>query len=297
LGALPVVAYVAWGLNTMSVKLITRTFGLACLGLLLFTYTASAQEDGANPETALNAEPFLVSTEDLVKVPEEFHRQEIPYETLHPPGTLIVDTPNRFLYFVLSGERAIRYGIGVGRDGFDWAGTARIGRKAPWPNWYPPKAMVARDPFAAKWARGMPGGPKNPLGARALYLYANGADTLYRIHGTNQPASIGHAVSSGCVRMLNVDIIDLYDRVDAGSKVVVIAAPRETTIVARSQPPRQKVEKSVRKKPGTSFASIERFSLRHLRSSSGGVTKRAARKSSIVRKTNFNLSKSKLVSR
>jgi lipoprotein-anchoring transpeptidase ErfK/SrfK len=281
----------------MSVKLITRTFGLACLGLLLFAYTASAREGGVNLGTELNTEPFLVSTEDLTKVPEEFHRQEVLYETLHPPGTLIVDTPNRFLYFIMGEGRAIRYGIGVGRDGFDWAGTAQIGRKAPWPNWYPPKAMVARDPFAAKWARGMPGGPKNPLGARALYLYANGADTLYRIHGTNQPASIGHAVSSGCVRMLNVDIIDLYDRVDAGSKVVVMAAPRETITVARAQPQRQNVRKSVRKKPSMSFASLERFSLRHLRNSSDGATKRTSRKSSIVRKKNFNLSKSKLVSR
>ncbi len=120
------------------------------------------------------------------------------------------------------GGKAIRYGIGVGRQGFSWSGTAVIKRKAKWPTWTPPAAMVARDDFAAQWAGGMPGGPKNPLGARALYLYQGNVDTLYRIHGTFAPSSIGKAVSSGCIRMINSDVADLYDRIPVGTKVVVV---------------------------------------------------------------------------
>jgi hypothetical protein len=187
----------------------------------------------------------------------------------------------------------MRYGIGVGRDGFQWAGTAEIGRKALWPSWFPPPAMVARDPFAAKWARGMPGGSKNPLGARALYLYANGADTLFRIHGTNQPKSIGHAVSSGCVRMLNMDVIDLYDKVTVGTKVVVIAPPREPSRVASAKTQKRR---TVAKKPKPSIASLERFDAR-LAGNTRKAVKKKAFKMPIVRKTNFNLKKSTLALR
>jgi lipoprotein-anchoring transpeptidase ErfK/SrfK len=116
----------------------------------------------------------------------------------------------------------MRYGIGVGRQGFSWSGEARIQHKAKWPRWTPPASMVKRDKFAAKWAQGMPGGPKNPLGARALYLFQGGVDTLYRIHGTFVPSSIGKAVSSGCIRMLNVDVADLYERVSLGTRVIVL---------------------------------------------------------------------------
>jgi lipoprotein-anchoring transpeptidase ErfK/SrfK len=136
----------------------------------------------------------------------------------------VVNTPERRLYYVLGGGRALRYGIGVGREGLALRGNATVGRKAEWPNWTPTANMIRRDPRNLQFASGVPGGPTNPLGARALYLYRNGRDTMFRIHGTNQPRSIGQAMSSGCVRMLNHDVIDLYDRVPTGSRVVVIQA-------------------------------------------------------------------------
>src|SRR5262249_52899179 len=129
--------------------------------------------------------------------------------------------------------RAIRYGIGVGREGFAWSGAATVKSKQEWPKWFPPADMMARDPRAAPWADGMPGGLQNPLGARALYLWQGDKDTLYRIHGTNEPWSIGRAGSSGCIRMFNQDVIDLYDRVPEGSRVVVLPAP-STISEARS---------------------------------------------------------------
>lgn len=140
----------------------------------------------------------------------------------YPPGSIVVDTRKKFLYFVQANGIAVRYGIGVGRQGFSWSGTAVIKRKAKWPTWTPPAEMVARDEFAAEWAGGMPGGPKNPLGARALYLFQGNVDTLYRIHGTFAPSSIGKAVSSGCIRLINADIADLYNRVAIGARVVVL---------------------------------------------------------------------------
>ncbi|HEX7110055.1 MAG TPA: L,D-transpeptidase [Aestuariivirga sp.] len=159
---------------------------------------------------------------NLKKIPAPFRKQLVNYPGSEWPGTLIVDPEHRHLYHVLENQQAIRYGVGVGREGFSWAGEAKIGMKRRWPRWLPPVEMVERDEKAAKWVNGMPGGPENPLGARALYLYANGADTLYRIHGTNDPSSIGKAMSSGCIRLLNQDIADLYLRVPVGSKVVVL---------------------------------------------------------------------------
>ncbi len=147
----------------------------------------------------------------------------VRYVSDEKPGTIIIDTRRRYLYLILGHDKAKRYGIGVGRAGFQWSGVAKIGRKAEWPDWYPPKEMIERE--LKKYGRQLPekmdGGPKNPLGARAMYLYANGRDTLYRIHGTNQPWTIGRAVSSGCIRMRNEDVIDLYKRVSVGAKVIV----------------------------------------------------------------------------
>jgi lipoprotein-anchoring transpeptidase ErfK/SrfK len=145
----------------------------------------------------------------------------VPFRTKEPPGTIIISTRKRRLFYVLGDGTAISYGVGVGRFGFTWRGVAKIGRKAEWPAWHPPAEMVERDPLAAKYADGMPGGPDNPLGARALYLYAGNRDTLYRIHGTREPWSIGLAVSSGCIRMLNEEVIDLYKRVKIGTRVLV----------------------------------------------------------------------------
>ena len=148
------------------------------------------------------------------ELPYEYRRQPVSYRTTQPPGTLIIDTSQRFLYLVQTPTRAMRYGIGVGRDGFTWSGILRVSRKAEWPDWTPPPEMIKRQPYLPRW---MAGGPGNPMGARALYL----GQTVYRIHGTNAPNTIGHAVSSGCFRLVNSEIEDLYERVPVGAKVVV----------------------------------------------------------------------------
>jgi len=144
-------------------------------------------------------------------------RQIVEYRTGEAPGTVIIDTPHTYLYYVLGNGRAVRYGIGVGRDGFTWSGTQTISRKAEWPDWTPPADMLARQPYLPRF---MAGGPQNPLGARAMYL----GGTMYRIHGTNAPATIGGRVSSGCIRLTNEDVIDLYGRVNVGTKVIVLPA-------------------------------------------------------------------------
>jgi len=155
--------------------------------------------------------------------PQSSRGREITgFKTSEAPGTIIIETSEHRLYLVLPGGKAMRYSVGVGRDGFGWQGTARIARRALWPEWHPPRDMIER---AAAQSRFLPysldGGKLNPLGARALYLYQGARDTLYRIHGTNEPRSIGRSVSSGCIRMLNEDVIDLYDRVGIGTKVIV----------------------------------------------------------------------------
>lgn len=173
---------------------------------------------------ALDGEAFPVPAINIRRLNPKYLRQEVSYQTAESAGTIIVDPQNYFLYLVLPNERALRYGVGVGREGFGWSGTATILRKAEWPTWTPPAEMIARDPSAAPWAKGMPGGPRNPLGARAMYLFQNGRDTLYRIHGTTEPLSIGMSMSSGCIRLLNQDVIDLYRRVPTGSRVVILSS-------------------------------------------------------------------------
>ena len=153
------------------------------------------------------------------ELPARFKRQIVSYSTREAPGTVIIDTPNTYLYFVVGNGQAIRYGIGVGRDGFTWSGTQSITRKAEWPDWVPPPEMIHRQPYLPRL---MAGGPGNPLGARALYL----GGTVYRIHGTNAPQSIGTHVSSGCIRLTNQDVTDLYSRVSVGTKVVVLPMER-----------------------------------------------------------------------
>src|SRR5689334_22755553 len=151
-------------------------------------------------------------------------KEIVPFKTKEAPGTVIINTGERRLYYVLASGRAIRYGIGVGRQGFEWSGVAQIGFMRSWPEWHPPKEMIARElrQYGRRLPDVMPGGPENPLGARALYLYQGNRDTLYRIHGTNAPQTIGQAMSSGCIRMLNEEVIDLHDRVRIGTKVIVI---------------------------------------------------------------------------
>jgi lipoprotein-anchoring transpeptidase ErfK/SrfK len=167
-------------------------------------------------------EPFPIFALDAQEVEYRFRKSEVAFESNEEPGTIVVDSHKMFLYFLLGGDRAIRYGVGVGRQGSSWSGTAVIKRKATWPTWTPTPDQLAHHAAYAKWSKGMPGGTGNPLGARALYLFQGDVDTLYRIHGTEVPSSIGHAVSSGCIRMINMDVADLYDRVDIGTRVVVL---------------------------------------------------------------------------
>jgi lipoprotein-anchoring transpeptidase ErfK/SrfK len=163
-----------------------------------------------------------VAAVDPADLRSEYVRQLVDFKGSESPGTIVVDPRNRFLYLVMENGKALRYGVGVGKAGLGFTGKANVGRKAAWPHWTPTPNMIHREPDRyAKWARGMEGGAANPLGARALYLYKDSKDTLFRIHGTNEPKTIGHAVSSGCIRMLNQDVIDLYSRVPIGANVVV----------------------------------------------------------------------------
>jgi lipoprotein-anchoring transpeptidase ErfK/SrfK len=158
----------------------------------------------------------------IYKVPSEFRRKIVRYETDEKPGTIIVNTTEHHLYFILPDGKAVRYGIGVGREGFEWHGTAHIALKREWPRWTPPAPMIKRQPELAKFRNGMDPGLMNPLGARALYLFNKGGDSGYRLHGSPEWNSIGHNVSSGCIRLMNQDIIDLYDRAEIGAKVIVM---------------------------------------------------------------------------
>jgi lipoprotein-anchoring transpeptidase ErfK/SrfK len=177
-----------------------------------------------------NGEPFPVPAFRLSDVDPAYLRKSIYYPTDEPPGTIVIDPQRRFLYLVEGGGRAIRYGVGVGRTGFEWSGTATVHNKQEWPDWYPPKEMIDRQPELRKVMSelqsgvGMHGGPRNPLGARALYLWQGNKDTLYRIHGTVEPWTIGKNVSSGCIRMINQDVMDLYQRTPMGARVVVLSS-------------------------------------------------------------------------
>lgn len=207
--------------------------------LMLTTLLASSGPALASPPPLARGddeEQFPISADDVKKVPRRFRRKKIDFVSIEAPGSIIIDTGAKYLYFVLGNDRAIRYGIGVGREGFEWSGEATVHHRGKWPRWTPPKQMVERDPLAARWKDGMPGGPQNPLGARALYLYQGSVDTLYRIHGTFQPESIGKALSSGCIRLINADIADLYGRVKIGAKVVVL--PGLPDAVAEKAPKR-----------------------------------------------------------
>ncbi|MEP2847357.1 MAG: L,D-transpeptidase [Alphaproteobacteria bacterium] len=223
-----------------------RLFCVAALGALVAVSgcTASNMTKDGEPIDPLvvamyapvEGEPFRVPAVPIAKVDPKLYRQTVttPPTISAEPGTIVVDPYEKFLYLVQEGGQSIRYGIGVGKQGFAWSGTAEIHDKQHWPKWFPPQEMQERDEYAAQFPDGMDGGPKNPLGSRAVYLYegecnANNLrtpscrDTLYRIHATNEPLSIGKAVSSGCIRMWNQDGIDLYDRVALGTKVVVLS--------------------------------------------------------------------------
>lgn len=170
----------------------------------------------------LPSERFPLPAVDLRHVDPVYLRRFGDYKTNERPGTIIVDTANRVLFWTIPEGKAIRYGIGIGRAGFSWSGRAIINHKKQWPTWTPPSEMITRQPELEQWRQGMPPGLGNPLGARALYIFNDGADTLYRLHGTSDPISIGKAVSSGCVRLLHHDVIDLYNRVPNHTPIVVI---------------------------------------------------------------------------
>lgn len=203
---------------------------LATLALAGCASTASrpaAQPDLPSAEALrlygpLPDERFPIPAARIDRLDPRYYRQVVDDPTGARPGTVVVDTPNRFLYWVLEGGRAMRYGVGIGRDGFTWGGSGSIAYKRAWPRWTPPAEMIARQPELERYRNGMEPGLGNPLGARALYIFQNGRDTLYRLHGTMEAETIGKAVSSGCVRLLSQDIIDLYERVPSGSPIRVL---------------------------------------------------------------------------
>lgn len=176
------------------------------------------------------ADKFPISAVDVSQISPTYLRREVAYQSPYPAGTVVIDPAAHFLYLIQPGGTAMRYGVGVGKEGFGWSGVATINSKQEWPDWYPPKEMIQRRPdIQAQLTKlqggdGVPGGLSNPLGARAMYLWQDGKDTLYRIHGTLEPETIGTNVSSGCIRMINQDAIDLYERVGVGTKVVVLGS-------------------------------------------------------------------------
>ncbi len=192
-----------------------------------FDDASAAEEEYFDPDLLPPPESeidYPVEMVDPSLIKSAFRRQVVEFDGYEEPGTIVVDPHEHFLYHVRDDGRAMRYGVGVGRAGFAWSGDAEIRMKRRWPRWVPPREMVDRDKRAKRWVNGQPGGPQNPLGARALYLFADGKDTLYRIHGTTEPGTIGKSVSSGCIRMLNEDVADLFDAVEIGTQVVVRAA-------------------------------------------------------------------------
>ena len=197
--------------------------------------TPAVVPPGLDPGYALmyasvEGERFPVPAADLAKINPAFLRSEVAYPTPEPPGTIVVDPAARYLYFIGEGGMATRYGVGVGKEGFGWSGVATINSKQEWPDWYPPPEMIARRPDIEKQlvelqsGKGVAGGLRNPIGARGMYLWQNNKDTLFRIHGTIEPQTIGQSVSSGCIRMINQDVIHLYARVAVGTQVKVLPA-------------------------------------------------------------------------
>jgi lipoprotein-anchoring transpeptidase ErfK/SrfK len=212
-------AAVALGALAIGVLAFSGAAGAAPLQLFPFFMTPPVQ---AAPQPQLQA-PQVDEDGVAVELPARLKRQVVSYATREAPGTIIIDTPNTYLYLVMGHGQAMRYGIGVGRDGFTWSGVQSISKKAEWPDWTPPPEMIARQPYLP---RQMAGGPGNPLGARAMYL----GGTIYRIHGTNAPGTIGTRVSSGCIRLTNEDVADLYSRVNVGTKVVVLPMDRRADL-------------------------------------------------------------------
>jgi lipoprotein-anchoring transpeptidase ErfK/SrfK len=199
---------------TVRVGLFARLALSAALAVLAGAFAEAQTAVPGQDEMNIVDQPGYQPTPEEEQLTGPYEKQEVFFRTAEASGTIIIDTQGRFLYLLQGNNRALRYGIGVGRDGFTWSGLQKISRKQEWPDWRPPPEMIERQPYLPRF---MAGGPGNPLGARAMYL----GGTVYRIHGTNQPDTIGHAVSSGCFRLVNADVIDLYDRVPVGTKVII----------------------------------------------------------------------------
>ena len=213
----------------LAAGVLPATASAAPLSLFPQAYQPQPADSMLNPNSALGyAQESLreergrnsvmqdsITGDEAVGRPQRWQRQVVNYPTREAPGTIVIDTGHTYLYYVLGNGQAMRYGIGVGREGFTWSGVQNISRKAEWPDWHPPAEMIGRQPYLPRF---MAGGPGNPLGARAMYL----GDSVYRIHGTNDPTTIGKRVSSGCIRLTNADVQDLYSRVNVGTKVVVL---------------------------------------------------------------------------
>ncbi|MDH2326331.1 L,D-transpeptidase [Cereibacter sp. SYSU M97828] len=202
-----------------------------------------------NAYVALDDGEYDLPAVPVDQIPPQFRRQIVDYETAEVPGTIVIDPAQKLLYLVQGDGKAIRYGISVGREGFDWAGTAIVSRKRPYPTWTPPPEMIERQPSLERWKDGQPGSPSNPLGVRAIYLTTNGVDHGYRIHGTPEWRSIGRNASSGCFRMIHQDVIDLYNRVQPGAKVVVLNPDGTVPTKLRLPPPAPKKAKPAAPKP------------------------------------------------
>jgi lipoprotein-anchoring transpeptidase ErfK/SrfK len=218
-------------------RLLSLTITVAGLAVAApaFTDRANAQSIGyapypAIPDALSNLRSREAAYEQESFIPAHLRKTIVAYDGREAPGTIVIDTGNTYLYYVLGQGRAIRYGVGVGREGFTWSGVHTVSRKAEWPDWIPPAQMIARQPYLPRWVAG---GPGNPLGARAMYL----GSSAYRIHGTNDPTTIGKFVSSGCIRMTNEDVIDLFSRVRLGTKVVVLPKMRQRTLDAYAAMP------------------------------------------------------------
>ena len=231
-----------------SVRVLIGAGVLAGLSACVQTTTTSTKEPAAL-KAEVPAEGVYLATSDngfnvpqvpVEKVPDQFERQIVDYETTEVPGTIVINPAEKHLYFVTGKGKAIRYGIAVGKSGFEWHGVANITNRKHWPTWTPPPEMIERKPELAKWEKGQPGGPTNPLGARALYLTTNGRDYGYRIHGTPDWWSIGKNASSGCIRMINQDVMDLYNRVPDGAKVIVLTRDGQMPKGLKLPPPAPK---------------------------------------------------------
>lgn len=240
------------GLKLLAAGAITLALSACVPGEFPMTTTvsgsASPTASGApalvpNAYAAQTDNGFAIPALPTEQIPVQFQRQTVAYPNTQAPGTIIINPAEKVLYYVTGPKTALRYGIAVGRAGFEWSGEAVVTEKKLWPTWTPPKEMIARKPELAKWEHGQPGGTTNPLGARAIYLTTNGVDYGYRIHGTPEWESIGRNASSGCIRMINQDVIDLFSRVQGGEKVIVLTAAGEfpTRLTLPPPPPKPKV--------------------------------------------------------